>query len=287
MVARLNSALSTGIGVRALFEAPTVQALAAVLDAEDKEASLPPLRPRDPTRPVPVSFAQQRMWFVNQFDTSSAAYNIPMVVRISGPLDIAALSAALVDVVTRHESLRTVYPLTDDGPVQVVQPVDEAQLELTPIPILDDKHLRERIDDVIATTFDVTVRAPLRAEVFRVDPLTHVFVLVVHHIAADGWSLVPLARDMTTAYAARTQGHAPDWKPLPVQYGDFALWQREVLGSAEDPTSPLSEQLTYWRTTLADLLRGSNCRPTVHDPRPPPTRRPPPASPCHPRHTVG
>ncbi|MDV7278362.1 non-ribosomal peptide synthetase, partial [Rhodococcus oxybenzonivorans] len=253
VVARLNSALGTGIGVRALFEAPTVQALAAVLDAEDEEASLPPLRPRDRTRPVPVSFAQQRMWFVNQFDTSSAAYNIPMVVRISGPLDIAALSAALMDVVTRHESLRTVYPLTDEGPVQVVQPVDAAQLELTPIPILDDKHLRERIDDVIATTFDVTVRAPLRAEVFRVDPFTHVFALVVHHIAADGWSLVPLARDMTTAYAARTQGHAPDWKPLPVQYGDFALWQREVLGSAEDPTSPLSEQLTYWRTTLADL----------------------------------
>ncbi|MCQ4122724.1 non-ribosomal peptide synthetase, partial [Rhodococcus tibetensis] len=253
VVARLNSALRTGIGVRALFEAPTVQALASVLDAEDAESPLPPLQPRDRTRPVPVSFAQQRMWFVNQFDTSSAAYNIPMVVRINGQLDVAALSAALTDVVTRHESLRTVYPLTDEGPVQVVHPVDEAQLELAPIPILDDTHLQERIDDVITTTFDVTVRAPLRAEVFRVDPLTHVFALVVHHIAADGWSLVPLARDVTTAYTAHTQGRTPEWEPLPVQYGDFALWQREVLGSAEDPASPLSAQLTYWRTTLADL----------------------------------
>ncbi|NDV10306.1 amino acid adenylation domain-containing protein, partial [Rhodococcus sp. IEGM 248] len=253
VVARIDSAFGTRIGIRSLFEAPTVRGLAAVLGASEVHPDRPALGPRVHTEPAPVSFAQQRMWFVNQFDVTSAVYNVPMVVRLTGLLDVTALRAALLDVLVRHEPLRTVYPLTDTGPVQVVVPAESVSLDLATTPVADAVHVSGLVDDTVAEGFDVTVRPPVRVRLWQLDDYHHVLAFVVHHIVADGSSLAPLARDLSTAYAARRAGRAPMWEPLPVQFSDFTVWQREILGSVTNPASPVARQLDFWRTALADL----------------------------------
>ncbi|RZL78525.1 MAG: amino acid adenylation domain-containing protein, partial [Rhodococcus sp. (in: high G+C Gram-positive bacteria)] len=253
VVARVDSALGTRLGIRALFEAPTVRGIAAVLDRSEVQPDRPVLRARVHAEPAPVSFAQQRMWFVNQFDVTSSVYNVPMVVRVTGDLDAAALRAALADVVARHESLRTVYPLAENVPVQVVVPTENIPIDLTPIPVADEAYLPRLVDDLVSEGFDVTTRPPVRTRLWQLDHHDHVLALVVHHIVADGSSLAPLARDLGAAYAARRENRAPTWEPLSVQFSDYAVWQREILGSTSDTASPVTRQLDYWRTALADL----------------------------------
>ncbi|MDN2502453.1 non-ribosomal peptide synthetase, partial [Nocardia nova] len=202
--------------------------------------------------PVPLSFAQQRMWFLNQYDTSSAAYNLPLVVRLSGELDTAALELAVFDVVRRHESLRTRYPEHGGTPMQLVVPAEQIVLDLRAYPV-SDADLTTAVTDFASAGFDVAEQVPLRARLFQVHSDEHVLVVVVHHIAADGFSMTPLARDVMTAYTARTQGSAPGWAPLEVQYADFAIWQREVLGSEDDPQSLLARQVDYWQRSLSGI----------------------------------
>jgi amino acid adenylation domain-containing protein/non-ribosomal peptide synthase protein (TIGR01720 family) len=266
-MARLRALLGIDCGVRDLFEAPTVAALAARIEhAGARQSERPVLAPRTRPENIPLSFAQQRMWFVNQLDTTSAAYNIPIVVRLSGALDVRALSSAITDVFTRHESLRTTFPIGEDGPVQRILPAESAALTLIPVAV-DEHHLREKLTRLVSAGFDVTARVPLRVRLFSLTATEHVLAVVVHHISADGFSMVPLVHDVMTAYEARARGDAPAWAPLPVQYADYTLWQRELLGSADDPESLIGTQLAYWRTVLAgtpDLLE----LPTDHD-RPP------------------
>ncbi len=256
LAARLGAAFDRAVPVRTIFEHPTVAALAAAIAAADGAPARPALTPRSMDGPAPLSPAQQRMWLLNRMDEQSAAYTIPLAMRLSGDLDSAALSAAVADVVARHEVLRTVYPQTDAGPVQVVLPVADAPVpRLDPVP-LPGHAVVAAVSEFVTTAFDVTTAVPLRARLFALTdtPGTeHVLVVAVHHIAADGSSLVPLARDVMTAYAARRAGSAPGWAPLPVQYADFALWQREVLGAEDDPASTAARQLGYWTETLAQL----------------------------------
>ncbi|MFD4183779.1 condensation domain-containing protein, partial [Rhodococcus sp. NPDC058514] len=250
VVARVNAALGTEIGVLDLFEAPTVATLAARIGAGGARTTpVPVLRPVPRLGPVPVSLAQQRMWIVNQLDTTSAAYNIPIAVYLSGELDVDALRNGLTDVLTRHESLRTVFPNTADGPVQVVLPAAEAipDLEVT---TTTESALDGQLKSVATAGFDVAEGLPVRIRLLRTAPTEHVLVIVAHHIAADGLSMPPLARDIMTAYVARSAGQAPAWPPLEVQYSDFAAWQREVLGSEQDPDSRLSRQLDFWTHAL-------------------------------------
>ncbi|MGW4351734.1 non-ribosomal peptide synthetase, partial [Nocardia sp. NPDC004582] len=229
-------------------------ALAAAVLAADATAARPPLLPRTGDGPVPVSPAQQRIWFMNRMDPESIAYNIPLPIRLTGPLDVAALHAALADVVVRHEVLRTVYPETPEGPAQVVLPVTAvAELPaLEAIPVTEATVVGA-VAAMIGQGFDVTTAVPLRAALYALAPEDHVFVVVMHHIAGDGTSLAPLARDVMTAYAARKAGAAPAWNPLPVQYSDFAVWKRDLLGSEDDPDSLISRQLGFWRDRLAGL----------------------------------
>ncbi|MDI9915348.1 non-ribosomal peptide synthetase, partial [Rhodococcus sp. IEGM 1379] len=258
VMARIRASLGAENGVRDLFEAPTVAALAKRIDQSAREQSERPIlaarpRPED----IPLSFAQQRMWFVNQLDIASPAYNIPIVVRLRGALDTEALSEAITDVVRRHESLRTVFPERDSGPVQQILPAESALPALISVPVVDEVHLRDELARLVSAGFDVTVRAPLRVGLFSLSAIERVLAVVVHHISADGFSMVPLVHDVMTAYRARAGGSAPEWSPLPVQYADYSLWQRELLGSDGDPESLLSAQLDYWTTTLAgtpDLL---------------------------------
>ncbi|MFE7619210.1 amino acid adenylation domain-containing protein, partial [Streptomyces sp. NPDC057496] len=200
----------------------------------------------------PLSLAQQRLWFLHRMEGPGATYNIPTALRMTGALDVAALREALRDVVRRHETLRTVFPDTGDGARQHVLPVDEAAVELR-VTATTRAELPAALAEEAGHAFDLAREAPLRARLLALGEREHVLCLVLHHIAGDGWSRDPLARDLTTAYAARSEGRAPQWEELPVQYTDYTLWQRELLGSEDDPESLLSRQTAYWKRTLDGL----------------------------------
>ncbi|KAF0846969.1 non-ribosomal peptide synthetase [Nocardia caishijiensis] len=248
VVARVGAALGIRVPVRAVFEAPTVAALARHTTTL-RTGERTPLTARPRTEPVPLSLAQQRMWFLNRLEPDSAAYNIPVLLRLTGHLDTDALRQALIDVVARHEVLRTRYPETDGEPRQLVLTEPEPALHTVSA---DPTTLTDAVNTFVRNGFDVTTEVPLRIGLFDLGTGEYLLALVVHHIAGDGRSMGPLARDVVTAYAARVDGHAPRWQPLPVQYADYAQWQREVLGADDDPASPLSTQLRFWRDTLAD-----------------------------------
>ncbi|MFI6785386.1 amino acid adenylation domain-containing protein [Micromonospora sp. NPDC050276] len=231
LVSRLRTVLGVEVPIRDVFEAPTVAGLAARISAAG--ASRPPLTARPWPAVVPLSHAQQRLWFLHRLDETSAAYHMPIVLRLTGRLDESALEAALNDVVARHEVLRTVV----DGPSS--QRILQATVRLV-VAALDES----AVTDAIGTPFDLAHDLPLRAWLFRGDGDETVLVLVLHHIAGDGWSMRPLARDLSDAYRARLDGHQPDWAPLPVQYADYVLWQHDL---------PVDGQLEYWRKELDGL----------------------------------
>ncbi|MFJ3788339.1 non-ribosomal peptide synthase/polyketide synthase [Kitasatospora sp. NPDC090091] len=250
LVARARSILGVELRLGDLFDAPTVADLAAAVDVAGR--ARPALGRRDRAETVPLSFAQQRLWFLHRMEGPSATYNIPLALRLSGSLDQRALEAALADLVERHESLRTVFPVVDGVPCQRVLDIDAARPRLR-VTELGERELPEHLARAARYGFDLAEEPPLHAELFRTAAEQHVLLLVVHHIAGDGWSAGPLSRDLTTAYAARAEGAKPEWPPLPVQYADYALWQRELLGDGTDPDSLLNSQLAYWREQLADL----------------------------------
>ncbi|WP_409370972.1 amino acid adenylation domain-containing protein, partial [Mycolicibacterium setense] len=253
--ARLRSALGRDVPVRYLFDAPTVGGLADYLNRHHDGVARPPLTARHRPAMVPLSYAQQRLWFLEQLHGPSPIYNMAVALRLRGRLDADALGAALADVVGRQESLRTVFTSSDGVPQQVVLDVERT------VPgwrIIDAGgwpagRLDESIGDTARHSFDLTTEIPIKATLFRIDENEHVLAAVVHHIAADGWSVTPLVIDLATAYASRCAGEAPDWDPLPVQYADYTLWQQEWLGSVSDPDSVISGQLSYWEGELAEL----------------------------------
>ncbi|MGW6868503.1 amino acid adenylation domain-containing protein, partial [Streptomyces sp. NPDC054901] len=250
LISRVRTALGTELSIQQVFESPTVAALAALTGAGRARTAVT-ARQR-PDR-LPLSFAQQRLWFLHQYEGPSALYNIPAALRLTGPVDEAALAAAIGDVVARHESLRTVFAEDEHGPHQVVLTPERAapRLEVT---ACDAERLDADLARAARHPFDLARETPLRATLFTVGPREHVLLLVLHHIAGDGWSLAPLARDLGTAYAAHLAGAAaPDRAPLPVQYADHTLWQHELLGAADDADGEGNRQLAHWRTTLAGL----------------------------------
>ncbi|MEO3763823.1 amino acid adenylation domain-containing protein [Streptomyces sp. B5E4] len=251
LVARIRGVLGVEVPVRGLFEKPTVARLAEVLrqgGADARPALVPMTRPD----PLPQSFAQRRLWFLHQMEGPSPTYNLPVVLRLTGTLDVDCLRAALADVVARHESLRTVFPDEGAVPCQHVLAPEQARPAL-PVTEVDAGDLNDAVAAAVRHPFDLTAEIPLHAELFTAGTGTHVLVVVVHHIAADGWSLAPLRYDLAVAYRARLAGHAPEWAPLPVQYADYTLWQREYLGAHDDPGSTWSNQLDHWRGALDGL----------------------------------
>ncbi|WP_131809251.1 non-ribosomal peptide synthetase, partial [Mycolicibacterium setense] len=244
LINAVNMSLDSDIAVRAVFEAPTVAQLAARV-AESSGGRAPLVaQPRPDV--IPLSYAQQRLWFLDQLHGPSPIYNMPMIYRVSG-LDVDALRRALADVAARHESLRTVFPAVDGVPRQLVIPADQADIGWQVVDAADwpADRLAGAIDTAVRHPFDLSTEIPIWARLFRVSENEHVLVAVVHHIAGDGWSFAPLARDVAAAYAARCGGQAPDWSPLPVQYADYTLWQREQLGDLADPASRIAGQLAY------------------------------------------
>ncbi|WP_156442365.1 condensation domain-containing protein, partial [Mycobacterium sp. IS-1556] len=253
LIAATNASLNAGLSVRAVFETPTVGQLAPRIGTGSHQ--LPPLRPVERPAVVPLSFAQQRLWFLDQLQGPSPVYNLAAALRLSGRLDVEALGAALADVVARHESLRTLFVAPEGVPQQLVVPPERADCRWNVIEASgwSAAQLEEAIGATVRHTFDLTTEIPLRATLFQGTDDEHVLVTVMHHIAADGWSTTPLVADLRVAYASRCAGQAPEWPPLPVQYVDYTLWQREFLGDLADSDSPITAQLTYWEQALAGL----------------------------------
>ncbi|MEU5046119.1 amino acid adenylation domain-containing protein [Streptomyces griseorubiginosus] len=246
LLGRVRAALGVELTLRDVFQAPTPAGLAR-LSAGAGTVERPALRPIPRTAPgeAPLSSAQRRLWFLHRLEGSSAAYNIPLAVRLTGAgLDVDALRGALADLVARHEILRTVYPDADGLPCQELLDSDLPDL---PVQQVTDAELHERLGRLAGEGFDISERIPFRAHLLVLGPEEHVLLLVLHHIAADGWSLDPLLLDLATAYRARLAGRDPDWVPLPVQYADYCLWQRELLGDDQ------GRQLDHWRQALAGL----------------------------------
>ncbi|MFI6650450.1 amino acid adenylation domain-containing protein [Streptomyces sp. NPDC050529] len=250
LVGRVRTALDTETEIRTLFENPTVAALATALEDENRPAR-PALVPQERPATIPLSYAQQRLWFLHRLEGPSATYNIPLAVRIDGPLDTDALHRALGDVVRRHAALRTVFPEHDHGPHQHITAPDDVRLPFAREAVDEDK-AADRIRAAMAEPIDIEHRLPLRATLLSLADDAHVLVLVIHHIAADGSSLAPLAHDLRAAYRARASAEDPALTALPVDYADHTLWQRGLLGDEHDPDSVVSHQLAYWK----DALRG-------------------------------
>ncbi|MFI8418736.1 amino acid adenylation domain-containing protein [Streptomyces sp. NPDC085479] len=250
LVSRARTALDAELAIRDLFEAPTV---AELIERADRAggAVRPALTAGERPDELPLSHAQQRLWMIQQIECTSAAYNFPLVMRARGALDTDAWRAALTDVTSRHEPLRTLFPTTPDGQVvQRVLPAGEARPVVDLVRATEDE-LPGLVAAAVSRPFDLAAELPLRATVVELAPEDHVLVLLLHHITTDEWSDRPFLRDLAAAYAARTQGHAPAWEPLPVQYADYALWQRRLLGDPADGEGLAARQLAYWRTTLA------------------------------------
>jgi amino acid adenylation domain-containing protein len=252
VMSRVRSLFQVELPLRSLFESPTVAGLAEAVEAarlSERGMPAPPLASAPRTSPPPLSFAQQRLWFIDRMGPGLPLYNLPAAVRLRGPLDVAALGRAFEHLVARHETLRTTFSERDGLPVQVI--ADPAHFEL---PVTDLSHLaadgRESealrlADEEASAPFDLTAGPLLRVKLLRLTEDEHVLLLTMHHIVSDGWSMGVLVREMSALYAAYSSGEEPALDELPIQYADFAVWQREWLQG-----ETLERQLSYWREHL-------------------------------------
>lgn len=261
LVTRARTVPGLALTVRTLFRNPTVAGLTRAL-AGDAPAAQAPNRPSAlgaetvtarPERP-PLSYAQEGLWYLSLLQGPAPTYNVPVSVRLTGTVDTEALRAALGDVVARHEALRTVFPEVKGVPYQKVLPPHEARPELRTVTCAGED-LRTALAEAAQDVFDIMSEPPVRATLFTdaARPTEHTLLILLHHIVGDGWSVGPLTRDLADAYTARLAGSAPEASPLPVQYADFGLWQREALGAEQDPGSLLASRSAYWRRALAGL----------------------------------
>ncbi len=255
VVSRLRAAFRVDVPVRALFEAPTVAELSERVDAAVRAGQgmeVPPLvrAEREAGGELPLSFAQERLWVIDRMDPGGSAYNMPFTLRLRGELDEGALRSALDALVERHEPLRTTFPAPEGRPVQAVHPAEGASFSLEPLGGVPDDEREARALAAAAgeawRPFDLAAGPLFRAVLFRVAADDHVLVLAQHHVVTDGWSMGVLFRELSALYAALVRGEPSPLAPLPVQYADYAVWQRGWLAG-----ETLERQVAFWRERLA------------------------------------
>jgi arthrofactin-type cyclic lipopeptide synthetase C len=259
---RIRSETGSELPLRAMFENPTIRQLAARLDAQAAQAQgaaplpahhvLPPIVPADCGNGAPLSYAQQRLWFIHRLDSESAQYHIPYRLSLQGPVDMEALRRALRDLVARHAILRTIFREKAGEPLQFVLPSADVAMDLHDLQGLDEtvrQHEAQRLLHAEALrTFDLGAEGPLHAQLIRLAPEHHWLALTVHHIAADGWAMGILQREFAALYAMHHDGDVAPLPPLNLQYADYAQWQRKWLDEAM-----LESQVAFWRERLHGL----------------------------------
>ncbi|HST62903.1 MAG TPA: amino acid adenylation domain-containing protein, partial [Longimicrobium sp.] len=252
VVSRIREAFGVELPLRALFEGPTVAQFAQTVESLRRTdgAHLAAIRPVEGTDAPPLSFAQERLWFLQQLETESGFYNLPEALWLRGALDAAALERALGEIVRRHESLRTTFAQADGGPVQVIAPFAGFVLPIQDLSALDEDaretETRRRIAENAERPFDLAAGPLFRAELLRLSADEHVLLLCMHHIVSDGWSMGVLFGELSALYDAFVAGNPSPLPPLPVQYAAYAVWQREQLRG-----EPLERELAWWKAQLA------------------------------------
>lgn len=262
IVSRLRGALHVELPLRKLFAAPTVADLAATVEEAQKLGAglslLPPIEAAERTSEPPLSFAQERLWFLHQLEPQSSAYHLFNGLRLHGPLNVAALEQTLHEIVQRHEILRTTFHIVDGRPVQRIDEQSSVTLVVSDLSALDDDERAREIDRITQDTarrpFDLAAGPLLRARLLRLGESQtgedeHVLLFTLHHIISDGWSATVLVREVTALYEAFCAAHpSPPASPLPqlrIQYADYAIWQRRWLQG-----EVLDQHLSYWREQL-------------------------------------
>ena len=250
------------------------QALARALVGSNAAArNLAPITPRDKETSAPLSFSQERFWFMDQWDHESSAYNSPLIFRLQGPLDVPALRQSVDAVVERHEVLRTSFPVVDGRAIQSVHPAMPVSLQIVDLSDHSDSErameTERRLVQEVSRPFDLTTGPLIRVTLLRVAPQEHVLVLTLHHIVTDGWSRQILFSELAAHYEAFSVGKDATLPRLPIQYADFAVWQRNNGGWT---VSELDRQLSYWRPQLAGIpalleLPADRPRPAVRSDR--------------------
>jgi amino acid adenylation domain-containing protein len=252
LISRIRTAFAIDLPLRDLFEAPTLAALARQIDATRQDQgglSAPAIVPIDRSHALPLSFAQQRLWFLDQLQPGSAFYNIPGTLRLAGRLDIDVFDRVLNEITRRHESLRTRFAVNDDTPVQCVSPVLPLTLSVTDLsglaPSAREARARQLEQDEAKTPFDLSAGPLIRVGLLRLADEDHIALFTLHHIVSDGWSMGVLLNEVVTLYAAYVQNLPSPLPDLAIQYADFSHWQRQWLAG-----ETLARQLNYWTTQL-------------------------------------
>lgn len=256
VVSRLRKATQRDLPLRLIFDAPTVAGLADRIDAQlrtNPSGSLTPIKRPDRTRDLPLSFAQQRLWFLDQMEPGSPSYNMHVALRLTGPLDIAVLDRSLAEIIRRHESLRTNFPTVEGHPVQVVHPALDWHLKVVNLESLDESQREaaamKLIADEARQPFDLSDGSLLRGILLKLDAQQQMLMLTMHHIISDAWSISVLVREALALYKAFSAGLPSPLPELEIQYADFALWQRDWLQG-----ETLEKELSYWRDRLRSAV---------------------------------
>ncbi|NCR20497.1 MAG: amino acid adenylation domain-containing protein [Microcystis aeruginosa L111-01] len=251
LVSRIRSLFKIELPLRSLFGAATVAELAHLigqLQQQNLTLTLPPILPRTKDTELPLSFAQQRLWFLDQLQPNSALYNIPMVLHFRGNLNQKALEQSLQEICDRHEVLRTNFVTIDGQPTQVIQTTREtiSVVDLQDLPIHEQAEKTQQLKQKQATQpFDLAKESLIRITLVVLSETEHLLLVCMHHIISDGWSIEVLIHELTSLYNAYVQNQPANLAPLPIQYGDFALWQKQWLQG-----DVLQSQLNYWQNQL-------------------------------------
>ncbi|RMF30995.1 MAG: non-ribosomal peptide synthetase, partial [Chloroflexi bacterium] len=253
VVSRLQETFQVELPLRDLFESPTIATLAERIEAalrEEAGLEAPPIEPVPRDGDLPLSFAQQRLWFLDQLEPGNLLYNLPLAVRLSGRLDVEALERSLSEIVRRHEVLRTTFASVGGKPRQVIAPPKPLPLPLVDLTGLPEARREAEVQrlaqEEARRPFDLAHGPLLRVQLLKLDDEEHVVLVTMHHIVSDGWSMGVFVREIAALYAAFAAGEPSPLPELPIQYADFAAWQRKWLQG-----ETLEKQLAYWKEQLS------------------------------------